>query len=108
MGPTSREDFPQKLQVVTRLPRKPPWELPPEELPPVLDPPPGPPVPGPPGPPGGMLLPPPLPVRLGPAIGSPSFTGTFQDIHKTNLTACRAIAHVIRVKRRTYSIPPTR
>src|SRR5437016_3240963 len=31
MGPTSREDLPQKLQVVTRLPRKPPAEEP-EEL----------------------------------------------------------------------------
>src|SRR3954462_10389069 len=27
MGPTSRDDFPQKLQVVTRLPRNPPGGL---------------------------------------------------------------------------------
>ena len=33
MGPTSREDLPQKLQVVTRLPRKPPGGLDPPELP---------------------------------------------------------------------------
>ena len=58
MGPTSREDLPQKLQVVTRLPRLPPWELldpwEPELEPPV--------------PPGGFPPPLPPPVRLEPGI----------------------------------------
>src|SRR3954469_15386145 len=51
MGPTSRELLPQKLQVVTRRPRNPPWGLF------VL-------------PPGGLPLPPPpLPVRRSLGIG---------------------------------------
>src|SRR5690242_3728159 len=86
MGPTSREDLPQKLQVVTRLPRKPPDdELPDPPCEPWLPPPPPPPPPPPelpPEEPGGFdppPLPPPLPVRLEPAIDSPSFVGL--DIH---------------------------
>src|SRR5438445_13327284 len=63
MGPTSREDLPQKGQVVTRRPRTPPggWVPPPPPMPP-------PPPPGPPGgrfpPPPPIPPPPPLPVRL--------------------------------------------
>src|SRR5690242_5045204 len=62
MGPTSREDFPQKEQVVTRRPRKPPGG----RLPPPPPPPPPPTVP--PGG-GGVFGPPPLPGRLVLAIG---------------------------------------
>ncbi len=53
MGPTSREDLPQKEQVVTRRPRNPPEGL----LEPGLF---------------GGLLEPPLPVRLELAIEMPS------------------------------------
>src|SRR6476661_2604420 len=48
MGPTSREDFPQKEQLVTLRPRNPP---PPPPLPPPV----------PPGPVGGVVPPVPLP-----------------------------------------------
>jgi len=57
MGPTSREDFPQKLQVVTRRPRNPPGGLVKLELFPLG---------------GGLPLPPlPLPVRFPLGIGWP-------------------------------------
>src|SRR4051794_10032242 len=78
MGPTSREDLPQKEQVVMRRPRKPPpggtLDPPPvggKPPPPPTVPPPPPPTPLPPPPPGPV--PPPLPGRFVLAMKTAAF-----------------------------------
>src|SRR5688500_17545185 len=64
MGPTSREDFPQKEQVVMRRPRKPPPPPPEPPPPPGFAPPAVLPAGGPEEPPPLPVPEPPFPVRL--------------------------------------------
>src|SRR4051812_40056731 len=89
IGPTSRELFPQKEQVVTRRPRKPPPPPPPGgKLPP-----PPPPNPPPPPPVGGaeIPVPPPFPGRVPFAIDLPSFN-ELDERHRRRDQAAQRLA----------------